>query len=242
MYKARAWCSASRAFKSTTGARFSPIGNMHRRHHSAAVEKAGDELCSFRALMHRILAWHACAALLRARPAPRMASWLVRAPLCGPQVRAASAGRQGYDTGGPGAVRWLPVTRRPDRQMRRSASKRIVGPDGRFGGDPRQRGRFSREFSPAPAADNPSASRADGGLRPGACMPVARMRPIRTLRPWGAILLAKPAEPPVGSRGAREAALAVEAGSPPGISPLAPRYFARVTRCTGSRRRRSPDP
>ncbi len=50
-------------------------------------------------------------------------------------------------------------------------------------------------------------------------MPVARMRPIRTLRPWGAILLAKPAEPPVGSRGAREAALAVEAGSLRGSRP-----------------------
>ena len=29
----------------------------------AAVEKAGDELCSFRALMHRNLEWQACALL-----------------------------------------------------------------------------------------------------------------------------------------------------------------------------------
>ena len=50
-------------------------------------------------------------------------------------------------------------------------------------------------------------------------MPIARMRPSRTLRPWGAILLTKPAEPPVGSRGAREAVSAAEAGPFTGSGP-----------------------
>jgi len=60
-------------------------------------------------------------------------------------------------------------------------------------------------------------------------MPIARFCPSRTGRPGGAILLAKPAEPPVGSRGAREAVSAAEAG-PFGVWPLAPPYFGTSDR------------
>src|ERR1041385_5629470 len=73
---------------------------------------------------------------------------------------------------------------------------RTVGPGERLGGDPRQRRWFSRELSSHRRRMTRAPSRADGWLRPGAFMPIARMCPSRTLRPRGAILLAKPAEPP----------------------------------------------
>ena len=60
-------------------------------------------------------------------------------------------------------------------------------------------------------------------------MPIARWCPSRIRRPRGAILLAKPAEPPVGSRGAREAVSAAEA-RPFGVWPLAPPYFGASAR------------
>src|SRR6266478_6695397 len=48
------------------------------------------------------------------------------------QVQRPRLGRQGYGTGGREVTRWLPVTRRPDRQMRRPGLK--TGPSGRTSG------------------------------------------------------------------------------------------------------------
>jgi hypothetical protein len=53
----------------------------------AAVEKAGDELCSFHSLMHRNLAARTHALLPHAPCFRRMASWLVRALLRGGKCR-----------------------------------------------------------------------------------------------------------------------------------------------------------
>jgi hypothetical protein len=66
-------------------------------------------------------------------------------------------------------------------------------------------------------------------------MPVARQCPYRMLRPRGAILLAKPAEPPVGSRGAREAASAAEAGTLRGQGPWR-LVISAAHRCTDAAR------
>lgn len=98
---------------------------------------------------------------------------------------------------------------------------RIAGPDERLGGDPCQRGRFSREFSQARRRMTRAPAERTEGSDPEPTCRLRGMRPSRTSRPWGAILLTKPAEPPVGSRGAREAVSAAEAG-PARVWPLAP--------------------
>jgi len=123
----------------------------------AAVEKAGDELCSFPALMHRNLTARACA-LLPPRPCfPRMASWLVRALLRGGRCRGLgwTAGVRYRRSGGSAVVAGNTAAGSADVAAR--PQNRVAGPDERFGGDPRQRRRFSRELSLAPAADDPSA-------------------------------------------------------------------------------------
>jgi len=111
------------------------------------VEKAGDELCSFRILMHRNLAARAHARLPRARRLRRMASWLVRALLGGGRCRGLgwTAEVRYRRSKGGAAVAGNTATGSADAAAR--PQNRIAGPDERLGGDPRQRRRFSRELS-----------------------------------------------------------------------------------------------
>jgi hypothetical protein len=121
------------------------------------VEKAGDELCSFRVLMHRNLAARAHARLPRAGRFPRMTSWLVRALLGGGRCRGLGWTAGVYSTGSQEAVRWSPVTRRPDRQMRRLGLK--TGSPGRTSGlaETRASGEGSLGNFPRSGRDDPSA-------------------------------------------------------------------------------------
>src|SRR5579864_4038273 len=98
----------------------------------AVVEKAGDELCSFHSLMHRNLAACTHALLPCVQCLRRMTPWLVRALLRGGRCRGLGWTAGVYSTGSQEAVRWSPVTRRPDRQMRRLGLK--TGSSGRTSG------------------------------------------------------------------------------------------------------------
>ena len=152
----------------------------------AVVEKAGDELCSFHSLMHRNLAARPHALLPCVQCLQRMTPWLVRALLRGGRCRGLGWTAGVYSTGSQEAVRWSPVTRRPDRQTRRFASKRIAGPDERLGGDPRQRRRFSRELPllrrrmtqalgrRTDGSDPEPSCRLRGGVLPGPAAPGER--------------------------------------------------------------------
>jgi hypothetical protein len=113
----------------------------------AAVEKAGDELCSFRPLMHRNLAAGVSVLLPRARRSRRMASWLVRALLRGGRCKGLgwTAGVRYRRSRGGAAVAGNTAAGSADAAAR--PQNRIAGPDERLGGDPRQRRRFSREPS-----------------------------------------------------------------------------------------------
>src|SRR5437667_3464043 len=125
-----------------------------------------------------------------------MTSWLVRALLRGGRCRGLgwTAGVRYRQSRGNSVVAGNTETRSADAAA--WPKNRTVGPDERLGGDPRQRRKFSRELSSHRRRMTRAPSRADGWLRPGAFMPIARMCPSRTLRPRGAGLLAKPAEPP----------------------------------------------
>ena len=153
----------------------------------AAVEKAGDELCSLRPLMHRNLAGWVCALLRAAHRFKRMTSWLVRALLRGGRCRGLGWTAGVYRTSGRrggAVVAGNTAAGSADAAVR--PQNRIAGPGERLGGDPRQRRRFSRELSSlrprmtrapgrrADGSDPEPSCRLRGGILPGPAAPGER--------------------------------------------------------------------
>jgi hypothetical protein len=148
-----------------------------------------------------------------------MASWLVRALLCGSRCSGLgwTAGVRYRRSRGGAVVAGNTAAGSADAAAR--PENRVAGPDERLGGDPRQRGKVLSGIFPGLAADDPSASRADGGLRPGAFMPIARDASFPDLPPLGS-------NPPREARGAacrlqrrQGGGFGHQAGSPRGSGP-----------------------